>query len=1079
MLSLFPPCHTSAFIVLLCCCSTFLSAQGNRDCRDFVVLCGQDEVQFTPGQSGQNDFQNPYNQVGCLGGENSTAWYYFEAIPSTPAGAILEMTIVAEEDRTDYDFAIWGPVSNTSDVSCDSLGSPIRCNYAQGAGPTGLAGMGGRDSELSLGSTFSNALSLEPGVGYFLLIDNYRSDRKSFTFTFERGSEYLNCNLNAETVTLGCGDSFVDAGGSSGNYANNTPYNYQICPTDPTTPVLLTFDAFETEPITPSGCPDLMVVHDGQNATAPVIGDNICGTSVPGPFTATNPSGCLFITFSSNNVRNFPGWEARIACPPVCVPDCTETETLPCDDLDPCTENDVMVLDCDGSTCVPCMGTEVACDVAELRVEACDDGNPNTTRDSVFVRDCDGAVCIECTGRTLDCAEDATERVPCDDRNGCTLLDSLTRFVLLPNSICEPCAGIPQDCDSGTPTLQRPCDDGNLNTVNDQQVILLCDGSICQPCAGEPVDCASSPSNPRPCDDGNPCTENDVEIVLSANGTICVPCAGTPLDCATDGAIEFMACDDGDVNTINDRQLVLRCDGSVCQPCAGESVDCASNPSSPRPCDDGNPCTENDTEIALDANGTICTPCAGTPIDCATEGATTVVRSCDDGIANTVNDVETILPCSGEVCIPCAGVPTSCSGDSTTTRACDDGDRCTIDDVEVVLASDGSICEPCAGIPQDCADGATTFRPCDDGNVRTTDDVEAILDCDGSICAPCAGVEFCPEWVAVTEVVTAFAGGGVSCAGERDASIAVTSSASPFAPYRYVWSTGDTLARVDELGAGVYTVTVTDATGCPTVDSVTVTEPDSMTLSLQLSPVSCFGSGDGSIVVREVEGGTAPFTYQYSEGRSARPGSLTMIGPGTYRIGVTDANGCRSHTEVAIEEPDELYIDLGADTLIRLGDSLIITPSTNAGGVDSFMWRGVDCKGCPAVTIQPFRTSSVSVTIADEFGCLAEDDLSIEVDERPLIYVPNAFSPNGDKVNDVLFPFADESVAQVTLFQVFDRWGERVWAAENFVPNDPAFGWDGTLAGRPLNSAVFVYSLEVVKIDGSRASLGGDFILMR
>ena len=1418
MLSLFPPCRTTAFIVLLCCCNISLSAQGNRDCRDFVILCGQDEVQFTPGQSGMDDFQNPYNQTGCLRDENSTAWYYFEAIPSTPSGAILEMSIVADEDRTDYDFAIWGPVSSDSNVNCDSLGAPIRCNYAQKTGPTGLAGMGGRDSEPPNGSTFSNALLLEPGVGYYLLIDNYRSDQKSFTFTFERGGEYLNCNLNAETITLGCGDSFVDAGGTSANYANNTPYDYYICPTDPATPVALTFSAFDTEPMTASGCPDLMVIYDGQNSTAPIIGDDICGNSVPGPFTATNPSGCLFITFSSNNVRTFPGWEATITCPPVCPPGCTETETLPCDDLDPCTRNDVVVLDCDGSTCIPCMGIETPCDVADLRVEPCDDGNPNTTRDSLFVRDCDGVICVECTGRLLDCEEDATERAPCDDGNACTLLDSLTRFVLLPSSICEPCAGTPQDCDSGAPTLQRPCDDGNLNTINDQQVILLCDGSICQPCTGEPVDCASSPSSPRPCDDGDPCTENDVEIVLNANGTICVPCTGaqlscatdgatdvvacddgdvntindrqvillcdgsicqpctgepvdcasspsnprpcddgdpctendveivlnangticvpctgaplscatdgatdvvacddgdvntindrqvillcdgsicqpctgepvdcasspsnprpcddgdpctendveivlnangticvpctgaplscatdgatdvvacddgdvntindrqvillcdgsicqpcagesvdcasnpssprpcddgdpctendveivlnangticvpcigTPLGCATDGATDVVACDDGDVNTINDRQVILLCDGSICQPCAGESVDCASNPSSPRPCDDGNPCTVNDTETALDANGTVCIPCAGTPIDCATEGVTTIVRFCDDGIANTVDDVETVLFCSGEVCIPCAGLPTSCSDDPTTTRACDDGDRCTIDDIEVVLASDGSICVPCAGIPQDCANGAattqpcddgnantvddtqtildcdgsicvpclgtpttcendptttrpcddglpctiddvevvlnsdgtvcepcsgtpqdcangaTTFRPCDDGNILTADDVEVVLDCDGTVCTPCAGIEFCPAWVAVTEIVSSFAGGGVSCTGGRDASAAVTSFDSPFTPYRYVWSTGDTTSRIDDLAAGVYAVTVTDAAGCPAIDSITVTEPDSLTLNLQLSPVSCFGADDGSIEVRGVTGGTAPFIYQYGEGRSTRPGPLTMIGPGTYRLSVTDANGCQSPTEVTIEEPDELYIDLGADTLIRLGDSLLITPTTNAGVVDSFMWRGVDCKGCPVVTIQPFRTGRVSVTIADEFGCLAEDERSVQVDERPLVYVPNAFSPNGDKVNDVIFPFADESVTQVTLFQVYDRWGECLWVAENFAPNDPTFGWDGTLAGQPLNPGVFVYSIEVLKIDGAQASFGGDFVLMR
>jgi gliding motility-associated-like protein len=96
------------------------------------------------------------------------------------------------------------------------------------------------------------------------------------------------------------------------------------------------------------------------------------------------------------------------------------------------------------------------------------------------------------------------------------------------------------------------------------------------------------------------------------------------------------------------------------------------------------------------------------------------------------------------------------------------------------------------------------------------------------------------------------------------------------------------------------------------------------------------------------------------------------------------------------------------------------------------------------------------------------------------IYVPNAFSPNGDGTNDVFMIFAGgNSIQTIRSFLVFDRWGETVYQYYDFEPNNPVYGWDGNHRETPMNSAVFVWFAEVELIDGSVELLKGDVSLVR
>ena len=117
--------------------------------------------------------------------------------------------------------------------------------------------------------------------------------------------------------------------------------------------------------------------------------------------------------------------------------------------------------------------------------------------------------------------------------------------------------------------------------------------------------------------------------------------------------------------------------------------------------------------------------------------------------------------------------------------------------------------------------------------------------------------------------------------------------------------------------------------------------------------------------------------------------------------------------------------------------------------------------------------------VVDENGCIAEDEIVIQVLKNRDVFIPNAFSPNGDGVNDWLTVFGGRQVKEVHQFLVYSRWGEVVFEAYNFLPNDLSEGWNGRFKGDPMNPGVLVYWAEVEFIDGFRLFLKGDVTLMR
>ncbi len=128
------------------------------------------------------------------------------------------------------------------------------------------------------------------------------------------------------------------------------------------------------------------------------------------------------------------------------------------------------------------------------------------------------------------------------------------------------------------------------------------------------------------------------------------------------------------------------------------------------------------------------------------------------------------------------------------------------------------------------------------------------------------------------------------CFGSSDGVATSVVSTGGTTPYTYAWTpTGQTTQVATGLAAGNYTVLTTDAKGCTTTKTITVTSPVAIVASSTAQPASCTTCTNGS-ATGSVTGGTAPYVYAWSNGVTAQ--TITGLGPGNYTVCVTDANGC-------------------------------------------------------------------------------------------------------------------------------------------------------------------------------------------
>lgn len=322
---------------------------------------------------------------------------------------------------------------------------------------------------------------------------------------------------------------------------------------------------------------------------------------------------------------------------------------------------------------------------------------------------------------------------------------------------------------------------------------------------------------------------------------------------------------------------------------------------------------------------------------------------------------------------------------------------------------------------------------------------------------------------------------GVSCRGEKDA-ILIATPTNGAAPITYFWSTGATTESIRDVAAGLSIVTMTDNNGCQRIDSITLIEPTTVTASPNVLQPSCFGDDDGAILIVQPNGGTGEYSYSFGGSTFGKNGFRDDLPAGVYPIAIRDENNCEWTGEVTLENPSELAVSLNANPTINLGETLDLSPQINQD-VISIIWESTDtslCADCPNPVVAPITSTRYKVTVMNNAGCTASDQVLVRVKNDNLVYVPTVFSPNGDGANDLLRPFSSSAVQEISMFRVFNRWGELIYEKKDMNMVSNLEGWNGnTMSGNKAPSGVYLYFAEVSFKNGTTETLSGDVSLVR
>ncbi|MDP5170135.1 MAG: T9SS type A sorting domain-containing protein, partial [Bacteroidia bacterium] len=216
----------------------------------------------------------------------------------------------------------------------------------------------------------------------------------------------------------------------------------------------------------------------------------------------------------------------------------------------------------------------------------------------------------------------------------------------------------------------------------------------------------------------------------------------------------------------------------------------------------------------------------------------------------------------------------------------------------------------------------------------------------------------------------------ISCFGANDGGLVV--AASGLNPFTYLWSNGDTSSSITGLLAGTYSVSITDANGCTSSDSIFVSEPVAISPNLMVSsPISCFGANDGALGIA-VSGGTSPFTYLWSNDGSNS--SIAGLTPGAYSIIVTDANGCMGSDSITLSEPEELTLIFSKAYNTSSGPPYNGFASVaSVGGTEpvTFAWTGPGGFASTGPIIFGIYEGTFVVTATDSNGCVKVDSIEM------------------------------------------------------------------------------------------------------
>ncbi len=278
-----------------------------------------------------------------------------------------------------------------------------------------------------------------------------------------------------------------------------------------------------------------------------------------------------------------------------------------------------------------------------------------------------------------------------------------------------------------------------------------------------------------------------------------------------------------------------------------------------------------------------------------------------------------------------------------------------------------------------------------------------------------------------------------------------------------------------------YTVEGNNEFGCTDSDTVVITVVQPFTMSVSPDQDICIGSS-----VNLLANGANTYSWSPALGLSNTNISNPVATPVVttiYRVIGNDGYNCFSDTAyITVGVGQYPQVNLGPDLVLASGTLHPLHSTFTNGPIASWNWTpatDLSCSACPLPTATIKKDVDYIVTVTNQYGCSGSDTLSIKTFcESSQVFIPNAFTPDNDGVNDILM-VRGSGIAIVKSFRIFNRWGQVVFEKHNFPANDPSSGWNGLINGKLPAPDVFVYTAEVICHNGSSFTYKGNVSILK
>ncbi|MFN0203203.1 MAG: HYR domain-containing protein [Bacteroidia bacterium] len=301
-------------------------------------------------------------------------------------------------------------------------------------------------------------------------------------------------------------------------------------------------------------------------------------------------------------------------------------------------------------------------------------------------------------------------------------------------------------------------------------------------------------------------------------------------------------------------------------------------------------------------------------------------------------------------------------------------------------------------------------------------------------------------------------------------------------PYTYTWNSqpNQYTTTANNLKAGNYMVLVKDSNGCVKTQSVSVGQPTRLDVKITDKDEAYCDLANGNITANAL-GGTPPYNYAWE----VQPPQNTAIavglfGDSTYQVFVTDAHNCKDSVTTTINNVPPATAAFLADPSNL--DSILLTHATilftnQSAGAVSYSWDFGDGNSAtntnPRYTYTETGEYTVTLTAYNKYGsCPTTYQMAFIIIPAGNIFIPNAFSPNDDGINDEV-GVTGEGIITFN-WQIFDRWGVKVYETSN-----PSDKWNGVIKGKTAPEGAYTYIMTATLNDGKQLKRSGTILILR